>query len=235
MLALRKAGKTVYMINRQISISGSRTYDSVSQDRPMAFEPRRHRPLRRRNPILDWMLTLLFFAGLAFAIARYAQIESISHQGRAVIADGDTIELAGQRIRLEGIDAPEYNQICQGKSGPFNCGREARRKLAALAGTGPVRCTGWQEDKYGRLLGTCTSGRTDLNREMVASGWAVSYGQYAAEETAARKASAGLWQGEFQRPADWRKAHEATLAAQDSPHDFWHQLSALLKRIFGIE
>jgi endonuclease YncB( thermonuclease family) len=201
----------------------------------VAYRSRRYTATQRRSPILDWAVTLLFFAGLAFAIARYAQIESVSHQGRPVIADGDTIELAGQRIRLEGIDAPEYNQTCQSKSGSFNCGREARRKLAALAGSGPVRCSGWQEDKYGRLLGTCTSGKTELNREMVASGWAVSYGQYAAEEAAARKAGFGLWQGEFQRPAEWRKAHEATLAAQDAPHDFWHQLSALLKRMFGVE
>jgi endonuclease YncB( thermonuclease family) len=201
----------------------------------MAFRSRRYRPTRRRSPVLDWALTLLFFGALIFVIIRYSQIESINHQGRAMIADGDTIELAGQRIRLEGIDAPEYNQTCQRKSGPFNCGREARRKLAALAGNGPVRCTGWQEDKYGRLLGSCMAGKTDLNREMVASGWAVSYGRYAAEEASARKAGIGLWQGEFQRPAEWRKAHEATLASGEAPHDFWYQMSALLRRVFGIE
>jgi endonuclease YncB( thermonuclease family) len=195
----------------------------------------RYRQRRRRNPILDWAVTLLFFAGLALAITRYAQIESVSHQGRPVIADGDSIELAGQRIRLEGIDAPEFNQTCRGGSGPFNCGREARRQLAALAGSGPVRCTGWQEDRYGRLLGTCHAGSVELNRQMVASGWAVSYGRYAAEEAAARKARLGLWQGEFQRPSDWRKAHEASLAAGETPHDFWHQMSALLRRMFAIE
>ena len=201
----------------------------------MAYRSRQYSPRRRRNPILDWAFTLLFFGSLIFVITRYAQIESVSHQGRAVIADGDTIELSGQRIRLEGIDAPEYNQTCQGKTGPFKCGREARRKLAALAGNGPVRCTGWQPDKYGRLLGSCMAGKTDLNREMVASGWAVSYGQYAAEEASARKTGLGLWQGEFQRPSEWRKAHEASAASGDTPHDFWHKISALLKRIFGIE
>ena len=175
----------------------------------MAYKSRQYYPRRRRNPFLDWAFTLLFFGALIFVITRYAQIESVSHQGRAVIADGDTIELSGQRIRLEGIDAPENNQTCQGKTGPFNCGREARRKLAALANNGQVRCTGWQSDKYGRLLGSCTAGKTDLNREMVASGWAVSYGQYAAEESSARKSGLGLWQGEFQRPADWRRTHEA--------------------------
>lgn len=201
----------------------------------MAYRSRRYQPVRRRSPVLDWAVTLLFFACLAFAVARYAQIEAISHQGRAVIADGDTIELSGQRIRLEGIDAPEFNQICQGNSGPFNCGREARRKLAALAEGQQVRCTGWQDDKYGRLLGTCMAGSVELNREMVASGWAVSYGQYAAEEAAARKAGSGLWQGDFDRPADWRKTHDAAAAAGDVPHDFWHQLTAFLTRLFAFE
>lgn len=201
----------------------------------MAYTARRYQTRRKRNPILDWVLTLLFFASLIFIVSRYSEIESEIHQGRAIVADGDTIELSGQRIRLEGIDAPEYNQTCQGKSGTFNCGREARRKLASLVASGPVRCSGWQEDKYGRLLGTCVAGKSELNREMVASGWAVSYGQYGAEEAAARKAGIGLWQGQFQRPAEWRRAHEASLAAQDAPNDFWNKLTALLKRIFAVE
>jgi endonuclease YncB( thermonuclease family) len=32
--------------------------------------------------------------------------------GRARVIDGDTIDLAGARIRLEGIDAPESDQSC---------------------------------------------------------------------------------------------------------------------------
>ncbi|MGB8819400.1 MAG: thermonuclease family protein [Rhizobiaceae bacterium] len=201
----------------------------------MAWQRRRYRTVQRRNHVLDWAVTLLFFASLVFAIVRYGQIENVSHQGRAVVADGDTIELGGQRIRLEGIDAPEYNQTCAGKTGLYNCGREARKKLAALSAGGPVRCNGWQTDFYGRFLGTCTAGKTELNREMVASGWAVAYGQYFAEESAARETGLGLWQGEFVRPAQWRKTHEAASAAQDAPHDFWHKVSAFLRRAIGIE
>jgi len=32
--------------------------------------------------------------------------------GRATVIDGDTIEIAGERIRLDGIDAPESRQHC---------------------------------------------------------------------------------------------------------------------------
>ena len=37
--------------------------------------------------------------------------------GTAQITDGDTIEVAGTRVRLWGIDAPEHDQTCQGMRG----------------------------------------------------------------------------------------------------------------------
>ncbi|MFB2605822.1 thermonuclease family protein, partial [Rhizobium phaseoli] len=33
--------------------------------------------------------------------------------GRASVVDGDTIEIGGRRIRLNGVDAPESWQVCQ--------------------------------------------------------------------------------------------------------------------------
>ncbi len=180
-------------------------------------------------------MTLGFFGFLVFAVVRYGQIEQVNQRGTAVVLDGDTLMLAGRKIRLEGIDAPEFGQTCTGKTGVYPCGREARKHLAALAKGRAVDCTGWQDDKYGRFLGTCTAGQINLNRQMVLSGWAVSYGDYLAEEAAATKAGKGVWQGEFDSPSVWRKTHDRFAAANDAPHDFWYKLTAFLRRAFGFE
>lgn len=180
-------------------------------------------------------MTLGFFAFLVFAIVRYGQIEQVNHRGSAVVLDGDTITLAGQKIRLEGIDAPEFSQTCTGKAGTYACGREAKKQLAALAKGGPVECSGWQYDKYGRFLAICKAGKAEMNREMVNTGWAVSYGAYFAEEAEARKAGKGVWQGAFDSPSDWRRTHDRASTADDAPHDFWNKLMAFIRRMFGLE
>src|SRR3954453_8833511 len=42
------------------------------------------------------------------------------------VVDGDTIVLDGRHVRLDGIDAPESDQICQDRNGPL--GRAAGRR-----------------------------------------------------------------------------------------------------------
>jgi endonuclease YncB( thermonuclease family) len=59
----------------------------------------------------------------------------------AVIKDGDTIELNGTSFRLDGIDAPELDQVCLNEKGTvWACGIEARDQLAALVRARAVRC-----------------------------------------------------------------------------------------------
>jgi endonuclease YncB( thermonuclease family) len=129
----------------------------------------------------------------------------------ARVIDGDTIELKGTTFRLEGIDAPEMKQHCQDAGGKeYACGRRAKEVLAAMI-KGPVSCTVSGQDRYGRSLGYCVSGAVDLNKQMVATGWAMAFvkynHRYLAEETTARSARIGLWAGkEFQPPWDWRSA-----------------------------
>ncbi len=186
---------------------------------------------RGRSRLTDWALTLAFFAALTAIILRFDAVES-RQSGRPVIIDGDSLVLAGVRIRLKGIDAPEIGQSCTGKNGAFECGREASIQLRKIVGASQISCQGWQYDKYQRLLAECKAGLKNLNREMAASGWAIAYGGFAEEEAAARKAKLGLWAGTFDRPQDWRKMKGAAVEAE---HDFWQAAWHGALRLAGIE
>ena len=52
--------------------------------------------------------------------------------GPATVIDGDTIEIAGQRIGLHGIDAPESKQTCLLIDKPYNCGKQSADALASV-------------------------------------------------------------------------------------------------------
>jgi endonuclease YncB( thermonuclease family) len=45
--------------------------------------------------------------------------------GQARVIDGDTLVIAGQHIRLDGIDAPETKQVCK-RDGDRRCGLASR-------------------------------------------------------------------------------------------------------------
>ncbi|MCH9809061.1 MAG: thermonuclease family protein [Alphaproteobacteria bacterium] len=136
--------------------------------------------------------------------------------GTARVVDGDTIDVAGQRLRLEGIDAPEAGQRCPGRYvggilGPWRCGRAATRALVKLIGSRPVTCESQETDKYDRRIATCFVGGMDINAEMVRRGhaWAfVKYSRtYVKHEADARAAKVGIWASrETAQPAwDYRK------------------------------
>ena len=135
--------------------------------------------------------------------------------GRARLVDGDTIEVAGQSVRLHGIDAPETGQSCDDWNGtPYSCGALATETLRDLIAGGEVACEGDEHDRYGRLIAICRTGGLagglDLNREMVRLGMAVAYEEYSddylPEQIEAFKAGRGLWGGRFDRPAAVRAA-----------------------------
>ncbi|MFM9938090.1 MAG: thermonuclease family protein [Hyphomicrobiaceae bacterium] len=129
--------------------------------------------------------------------------------GRPTIVDGDTLHFEGTKVRLEGIDAPEAAQTCLTQMGhAWPCGAIATRELGRLIGRNEVRCENRGTDKYGRMLGVCFAGATELNAEMVRLGhaWAfVKYSQaYVAVEAEARQRRTGIWQGPAEPAWDFR-------------------------------
>ena len=116
----------------------------------------------------------------------FSAIGPASAQGRIVgvapVIDGDTIEIHGQRIRLFGIDAPESSQLCVRPTGErWRCGQRASFALADRIGRATVSCRARDLDRYGRVVAVCFKGNEDLNRWMVANGWAVAYKRYSVD------------------------------------------------------
>lgn len=160
----------------------------------------------------DFLIAALFIMAVAGLAALLQTWNSRDLSGVARIVDGDTLIVAGERVRLRGIDAPEMGQSCtDGEGAERPCGRLAARHLAMLIDGGEVGCAGHDADRFGRFLGICRTraGRSSLNAAMVQDGWAVAYGDHDGLERAARAERRGMWAWRFERPADWRRQRAA--------------------------
>jgi endonuclease YncB( thermonuclease family) len=127
----------------------------------------------------------------AFLCAVAADAAELVGTPRIVV--GDTLEVAGTRVRLLGIDAPE-----RGEPGAV----EATSALLNIIAGREVACTDTGARSHGRIVATCTAGRGgDLAALMVGYGWAAACARftsaYVRHEAAARLRQAGIWrQGE---------------------------------------
>ena len=131
-------------------------------------------------------------------------------EGTATVIDGDTIEIAGNRIRLHGIDAPEGKQHCRRDDGTsWACGRAATGALRKMTAGVRVSCRVRGRDQYGRAVGTCYANGVDLNGRMVRQGHATAYRRYSrryvGEERSARTTRTGIHSGKYESPREWRR------------------------------
>ncbi len=130
--------------------------------------------------------------------------------GAAHVIDGDTIDVAGQRVRLHGIDAPELQQSCTRAGREWACGAWAKDVVQQLVGRKTVICHGHDHDRYGRLVATCHVDGADLADTLVHLGAAFAYRRYSLDyikvEAQASAARRGLWAGEAEAPSAIRTA-----------------------------
>ena len=105
------------------------------------------RPASRLRRFLDLALAAAILGLIALVSARFDRVATRQVAGEAVVNDGDTITLAGERIRLQGIDAPEYNQTCRKDGATYPCGRAAREALVRLTASGTIECAGWEHPR----------------------------------------------------------------------------------------
>ncbi len=129
--------------------------------------------------------------------------------GAARVIDGETIEVAGQRFRLYGIDAPEPEQSCELGAKTIRCGSIAKTALMDLTAGATVSCAPREKAAGGIAVATCLADGFDLSRNMVHTGWALAERgvttRYVATEDKARAAKRGLWRGRFVPPWEWRR------------------------------
>ncbi len=153
-----------------------------------------------------WQLlgVLALIGGLAVAVEALERLREEELTGTIRVVDGDSLVIDDERVRLEGIDAPELGQRCRAGGSEYDCGARARAALVDMVSAGAVTCTTRGRDRYGRHLAECRAGELHLNAEMVRRGWAVAYGRHERLERSARQAGIGLWAGEFERPQEWR-------------------------------
>lgn len=132
----------------------------------------------------------------------------------AIVRDGDTIQLGDVTYRLDGVDAPELDQICiDDHADPWSCGLDARDRLTKLINGRAVHCDDLGPDKLfkKRHAAVCTiEGETaSLNQQLAKQGLAISVEpalkMHLKEDAAgARSDNLGLWKGCFVAPQDFR-------------------------------
>jgi len=165
------------------------------------------------------IIPLLSVCGLIiFALAFAAHNGHAQNQLSGVIdyfTDGDSFIMHGQKVRLWGIDAPEYYQNCLDDLGKeYPCGKQSRQFFEDLARGRSVSCDIMPAAKReSRIVAKCSLHEADLGSEMVSSGHAIDYsyfsdGFYKSEERAAKSDQKGIWQGAFTEPYQWRKQNK---------------------------
>jgi endonuclease YncB( thermonuclease family) len=160
-------------------------------------------------------IALLIVLCLVLLLNRYCGMDTqeLSSSAKLVAIDGDTLRANnGEEYRIFAIDAPELHQTCTNAKGKaWDCGRAAKRELAALIKGGEVSCIEKATDKYGRNIAQCSAkGVPDIGEAMVREGLAIDLGRqtgyaYAGAESEARSQGKGMWAGTFQRPGEWRQ------------------------------
>ena len=158
-------------------------------------------------------LMRLFLAATAAVLISGTADAQAQFSGAARAKDGDSLEVGNNEVRLFGIDAPELNQTCQRDAQEWACGAAAKDLLNSLVRGKFVYCTQTGTDQFDRVLARCVSGTTDINRAMVANGYAVAFRRYSSDyvsaEDSAKANKRGLWSSKFTMPSDYRHAGSA--------------------------
>ena len=176
------------------------------------------KPIYRIMKYLFWCALVILILGCQ---SRDMQSGSLSTSGEVVrILDGDTYEILfedsrTERIRMEGIDAPERGM-------PYY--NVSKKYLGQLCFKETIQLDVHETDRYGRKIAFAylPDGR-ELSHEMFKAGLAWHYTKYNSDrdmsllEEGARQSRIGLWKDERpMAPWDNRRYHRNGISTKDS-------------------
>lgn len=152
------------------------------------------------------LIAVIFLIGVSPASA--GAVEQL-FTGIGHAKDGDSLTVGDREVRLFGIDAPEWDQTCKRNGRKWACGQVAAEELAKLVTGKDVSCVPVDIDQYGRTVAHCTVNDLDVNRAMVALGYAIAYRHYStayvSAEESAQVSRRGIWAGTFEMPSLYRR------------------------------
>lgn len=151
----------------------------------------------------------LICIALSFAAVPCAQAEDFSGVARAV--DGDSLTVDGRRVRLFGIDAPEYRQTCRIGWSNWACGSDAAAAMRGMVDGRQLSCASVAHDVYGRTVANCHVGGIDPAAAMIDKGLAIVLDNapqaYFSRQTRSKSGNSGIWASQFEAPATYRAAN----------------------------
>lgn len=142
----------------------------------------------------QFALASLIVATGAWALAKASVVTMVDV---VRVIDGDTVEIkidgSLQKLRLQGIDAPEIDQ---------EWGQEARQQLKNMAeGQKAIVWDSGLKDRYGRTLGSLAVDGTDAGLFLIEKGFAWHFETY----------------GQMKLPEDWNTAYR--LAQEEANYE----------------
>jgi endonuclease YncB( thermonuclease family) len=150
-----------------------------------------------------------FLLALSLIILPAIILPALAHaadiSGVPKIHEGDQVTIGSSKIRLSGVDAPSVDQLCLDTKGErWTCGVAARDELIKHADNKSWTCHVARVDRRGRSVAHCEVDGEALSYVRVSH-------DYDSDEKAAREAKAGMWQGAFIAPWDWRVRNKKTV------------------------
>ena len=151
--------------------------------------------MKKRNLSLSSVIIIILFI---FSFS-YSDEKNIA-KGKAIIIDGDTIKINGEKIRFSGIDTPEKGEIGY---------QFSKEKLLKKLEKNIVFCVREKnKDYWKRTLAECFIKNESISSYMVKNGYACDYvkyskRKYAKEQKHAKSNKLGIWKMKF-NPA-WEK------------------------------